>query len=76
MHRVIREIIDDYNPTLLDRLDGALELRVTNFNRDLFPSLEKIHLAIPGAGFQNMIWFKHEPKYPFPGWDGHNRACY
>jgi hypothetical protein len=51
MHCVVREIIDDYNPTLIDRLDGALELRVTNFKGDLFPSLEKIDLAIPGAGF-------------------------
>ncbi|OBW63488.1 MAG: hypothetical protein A9183_07135 [Dehalococcoides mccartyi] len=69
MHPVIRDIIDDFNPTLLNQLDGALELRVTNFKRDLFPSLEKIDLAIPGAGFQYVIWVKHEPKYPFPGWE-------
>jgi hypothetical protein len=61
MHCVIREIIDDYKITLIDRLDGALELRVTNFKRDLFPSLEKIELAIPGAGFQYMIGSNMSP---------------
>lgn len=69
MHPVIRKIIDNFNPALLTQLDGALELRVTNFKRDLFHSLEKIDLAIPGAGFQYVIWVDHEPKYPFPGWE-------
>ena len=42
---------------------------MTNFKRDLFPSLEKIDLEIPGAGFQYVIWEDHEARYPFPGWD-------
>lgn len=69
MHSTIRGIIEAYNPSLLVQLENALELRVTNFKRDLFPSLKEIDLAIPGAGFQFVIWIKHEPKFPFPGWD-------
>jgi len=69
MHPTIRRIIEAYNPSLLVQLDNALKLRVTNFKRDLFPSLKEIDLAIPGAGFQFVIWVKHEPKFPFPGWD-------
>jgi hypothetical protein len=69
MHSAIRKIIETYNPNLLDQLDSALKLRVTNFRRDLFPSLKEIDLAIPGAGFQFVIWVKHEPKFPFPGFD-------
>jgi hypothetical protein len=65
----IRGIIQSYNPSLLAKLDSALELRVTNFERDLFPSLKEVDLAIPGAGFQFVIWVKHEAKFPFPGWD-------
>jgi hypothetical protein len=69
MHPVLRGIIGGFNPPLLGQLDKALKLRVTNFKRDLFPSLEEIDRAIPGAGFQYVIWVGHEPKYPFPGWD-------
>jgi hypothetical protein len=69
MHSTIRGIIEAYNPSLLAQLDNALKLRVTNFKRDLFPSLKEIDLAIPGAGFQFVIWVKHEPKFPFPGRD-------
>lgn len=69
MHSTIRGIIEAYNPSLLVQLDSALRLRVTNFKRDLFLSLKEIDLAIPGAGFQFVIWAKHEPKFPFPGWD-------
>ena len=69
MHPTIRRIIEAYNPSLLVQLDNALKLRVTNFKRDLFPSIKEIDLAIPGAGFQFVIWVKHEPKFPFPGWD-------
>lgn len=69
MHSTIRGIIEAYNPSLLVQLDSALKLRVTNFKRDLFPSLKEIDLAIPGAGFQFVIWVEHEPKFPFPGWD-------
>jgi hypothetical protein len=58
-----------FNPSLLGQLDKALKLRVTNFKRDLFSSLKETDLAIPGAGFQYVIWVKHEPKFPFPGWD-------
>ncbi len=66
---VIRKTINDFNPVLLTQLDDALKLRVTNFKRDLFPSLEKIDLEIPGAGLQYVIWKGHEAKYPFPGFD-------
>lgn len=69
MHPTIRRIIGAFSPSLLSRLDKALKLRVTNFKRYLFPSLKEIDLAIPGAGFQFVIWVKHEPKFPFPGWD-------
>jgi len=69
MHSTIRGIIEAYNPSLLVQLDSALKLRVTNFKRDLFPSLKEIDLAIPGVGFQFVIWVEHEPKFPFPGWD-------
>lgn len=69
MHSTIREIIEAYDPSLLVQLDNALKLRVTNFKRDLFPSLEKIDTAIPGAGFQYVIWANHDPKFPFPGWE-------
>lgn len=69
MHSTIRGIIEAYNPSLLIQLDDALKLRVTNFKRDLFPSLKEIGLAIPGAGFQYVIWVKHQPRFPFPGWD-------
>jgi len=69
MHPVIVQIINDFNPALLTQLDDSLKLRVTNFKRDLFPSLEKIDREIPGAGFQYVIWVNHEARYPFPGWD-------
>lgn len=69
MHPAIRGIIGAFNPSLLNQIDDALKLRVTNFKRDLFPGLKEIDLAIPGAGFQYVIWVNHEPKYPFPGWD-------
>lgn len=69
MHPSIRGIIEAYNPSLLVQLDSALKLRVANFKRDLFPSLKEIDSAIPGAGLQFVIWVKHEPKFPFPGWD-------
>lgn len=69
MHPAIRRIVDGFNASLLNEIDAALKLRVTNFKRDLFPSLVKIDQAIPGAGFQYVIWVDHEPKYPFPGWD-------
>jgi len=44
MHPTIRGIIEAYNPSLLVQLDSALKLRVTNFKRDLFPSLKEIDL--------------------------------
>ncbi|GAJ10195.1 unnamed protein product, partial [marine sediment metagenome] len=69
MHPIIRQIINDFNTTLLTQLDNALKLRVTNFKRDLFPSIEKIDQEIPGAGFQYVIWKDHEAKYPFPGFE-------
>jgi hypothetical protein len=69
MNTVIREIIGGFNSALLTQLDNALKLRVTNFRRGLFPSLGKIYSEIPGAGFQYVIWIKHEPKYPFPGFE-------
>lgn len=69
MHPIIRQIINDFNTTLLTQLDNALELRVTNFKRDLFPSIEKIDQEIPGAGFQYVIGKDHEAKYPFPGFE-------
>lgn len=69
MHPAIRGIIGAFKPSLLNQLDKALKLRITNFKRDLFPSLKEIDLAIPGAGFQYVIWVNHEPKYPFPGWE-------
>jgi hypothetical protein len=69
MHPFICRIISDYNPAILNKLDDALELKVTNFKRDLFPSLEKIDREIPGAGFQYVLWKNHEARYPFPGWE-------
>ena len=69
MHPAIRRIVEGFNASLLDQIDAALKLRVTDFKRDLFPSLVKSDLAIPGAGFQYVIWVEHEPKFPFPGWD-------
>ena len=50
MYPVIRQIINDFNPALLTQLDDALKLRVTNYKRDLFPSLEKIDREIPVTG--------------------------
>lgn len=69
MNSIIRGIIEAYDPSLLVQLDGALGLRVTNFKRDLFPSLKEIDSEIPGAGFRFVIWIGREPKFPFPGWD-------
>jgi hypothetical protein len=69
MHPAIRGIIGAFNNSLPNQIDDALKLRVTNFKRDLFPSLKEIDLVIPGAGFQYVIWVNHDPKYPFPGWD-------
>lgn len=69
MNQAIREIIKVFNPTILNKLDNALKLHVTNFKRDLFPSLKEIDLLIPGVGFQYVIWIDHEPKFPFLGWD-------
>lgn len=69
MHASIRGIIETYSSSLLVQLDSALELRVTNFRRDLFPALKEMDAAIPGAGFQFVIWIGHEPRFPFPGWD-------
>ena len=69
MYPIVRRIISDFSPLLLDQVDKALKLSVTNFKRDLFPSIKEIDLAIPGAGFQHVIWVQHEPKFPFPGFD-------
>lgn len=67
MHSVLRRIIASYDSSLLIKLDAALNLHVRNFKRDLFASLEDIDLAIPGAGFQYVIWVDNNPKFPFPG---------
>lgn len=69
MHSDIRKIINDYDPSILEQVDNALKLHVTNFKSGLFPTLKIIDQSIPGAGFQYIIWIGHEPKYPFPGWD-------
>ena len=71
MHSVLCEIIDRFNPSLLVQLEEALKLHVTNFKRDLFPSLLLIDKAIPGVGFQYVIWREdgYDPKFPFPGDD-------
>ena len=69
MHATIRRIIRAYDPGILDQLDAALTLHVTNFKRDLFPVLRDIDKAIPGAGFQYVIWVGKDPKFPFPGWE-------
>jgi hypothetical protein len=69
VHPTIRGIVGAFDPGLLVQLDAALSLRVKNFKRDLFPSLKDIDLAIPGAGFQYVIWVDNEPKFPFPGWE-------
>ena len=67
MNSVIEEIIDGFDKSIMAKLDDALNLRVTNFRRDLFPILRDIDQTIPGAGFQYVIWVGHVPKYPFPG---------
>lgn len=69
MHASIRKIVSAYGPSLLIQLDAALNLHVTNFKRDLFPSIKDIDQAIPGAGFQYVIWVDKDPKFPFPGWE-------
>ena len=67
MHQAIEGIIEAHSPAVLDQVEVALKLRVTNFKRDLFPILKEIDQSIPGAGFQYVIWVGPEPKYPFPG---------
>ncbi len=67
MNSVLRRIIASYDSLILNQLDAALNLHVRNFKRDLFPSLRDIDLAIPGAGFQYVIWVDNNPKFPFPG---------
>lgn len=69
IHPTIRGIIEAFDPRVFVQLKASLNLRVTNFKRDLFPSLKEIDLAIPGAGFQYVIWVDNEPKFPFPGWE-------
>lgn len=69
MHSVLRRIIASYDFLLLNKLHAALNLHVRNYKRDLFPSLKDIDIAIPGAGFQYVIWVGNNPKFPFPGWE-------